>query len=124
MLDTASRNVTIITDVTSVEMFSLLNRRVREGSLSSADLPSLGNTFLAHAEIEYVTVPLDKDVLTRERALVERRPLRALDAIQLASAQQAVASLGEPIIFVSSDRGLLAAADAEGLATDDPSSHP
>ena len=123
MLDTASGNVTIITDVTSVEMFSLLNRRVREGSLPAADLPALGNTFLSHADVEYVTVPLDRDVLARARVLVERHPLRALDAIQLASAQQAIVNLGEAIIFVSSDRTLLAAAHAKGLATDDPLAH-
>ncbi len=81
MLDAATGNVAIITDVTSVELFSLLSRRVREGTLPVADLTTLGDAFLLHTENEYLTVPLDKDVLARARSLVERHPLRALDAI-------------------------------------------
>lgn len=56
--------------------------------------------------------------------LAKAHPLRALNAIQLASALRAGAILAEPITFLSSDRTLLAAATAEGLLTDDPLLHP
>jgi hypothetical protein len=48
--------------------------------------------------------------------------------VQLASALVVDESYREaelpPIVFVSADRDLLAAAQAEGLATDDPNTHP
>lgn len=87
VLEPASGNVTAIADVTIVEMFSLLAPRVREGFLPSTDATRLGNTFLVHAENAYVTAPLDDPTIARARSLVGRYPLRALDAIQLASAQ-------------------------------------
>jgi len=48
--------------------------------------------------------------------LVDRYPLRALDAIQLASAQVAATLLSAPITFLGSDCVL--------LPTDDPLLHP
>jgi predicted nucleic acid-binding protein len=105
-------------------MLSLLSRRVRETALSAPDAAMLESTFLEHAEREYVTLPLADQVLTQARALVKAHPLRALDAIQLASALRAGAILAEHITFLSSDRHLLAAATAEGLLIDDPLIHP
>ena len=120
----AAGHVVIIASVTVVEMFSLLARRGREGTLAAANITLLGNAFLLHAEREYLVVPLDGRVLAQARTLVARFPLRTLDAIQLASAQTAGAILGESITFISSDRNLLAAASAEGLLTGDPLMHP
>ena len=124
VVEQATGNIIVIADVATVEMFSLLARRVREGILSSTESRSLGNAFLVHAESAYLTAPLDDPTLVRARALVGQHPLRALDAIQLASAQVAQSVLGNPIIFVSSDRNLLSAANAEGFLTDDPLAHP
>lgn len=117
-------NVIIISDVTVIEMFSLLARRVREGTLPQANATLLLNAFLLHVENEYLSVPVDNYVQAQARALVGSHPLRTLDAIQLASAQRANGILGEPMTFVSGDRALLSAAAAEGLPTDDPAAHP
>lgn len=53
-------------------------------------------------------------------------PLRAFDAVHLASGLQAQASLaGEAeLLFVTSDASLVAAATAEQLTVDDPTAHP
>ena len=120
----AAGNVIIIADVTTVEMSALLARRVREGTLPQASATLLLNAFLLHIESEYLSVPLDTHVLAQARALVGRHPLRTLDAIQLASAQRASIVLSEPLTFITSDHNLLAAANAEGLPTDDPLVHP
>jgi len=120
----ASGNVVIISNVTTVELSSLLARRVREGTLTRSSAARLRNIFLWHVEREYLVVALDNDVQGRARTLVDRHPLRALDAIQLAGAQRVEAMFGGPIIFISSDRNLLAAANAEGFTTDDPLAHP
>jgi predicted nucleic acid-binding protein len=58
------------------------------------------------------------------RNSIARYPLRALDAIQLASAVQAVQLLSVAVTFASADQNLLAAAAAEGFSTDDPNAHP
>jgi uncharacterized protein len=60
--------------------------------------------------------------------LLDMHPLRAYDAIQLASALAANTKLsvaGLPAsIFVSADVQLLSVAIAEGLTVDDPNTHP
>jgi predicted nucleic acid-binding protein len=73
---------------------------------------------------QHVQTRADGRVLAQARTLVERYPLRTLDAIQLASAQTAGAVLGESITFIGSDRNLFAAASAGGLLADDPLIHP
>lgn len=124
MLHPTLGHVVIMSHLTTVELFSLLARRSREGSLPAAHATLLGDAFLRHAADEYLVVPVGVQVLGRARALVNRYPLRTLDAIQLASAHHAANVLGEMITFISSDRDLLAAAEAEGLLSDNPLDHP
>lgn len=116
--------IIVIADLATVELFSLLARRVRERTLPASSATQLGNTFLLHSAQEYLTLDMGNTVLEAARFLVGRHPLPTLDALQLASAQRAVSLLGEPITFVSSDRNLLNAAAAEGFAVDDPLRHP
>lgn len=117
-------NIIVVCDITPVEMFSLLQKRLRQGQLGAANVVILQNDFLAHAEQEYLAVPLDDKILAHARSLVTKYKLRTLDAIQLACALDAAASLGEAITFVAADVDLLAAARAEGFAVDDPNAHP
>ena len=105
-------------------MFSLLARRQREGTLSAAAVVTLQNQFLLHAQQEYLIYPQDNAVTARARNLITKYPLRALDAIQLASAGEASDALNEPIIFISTDNNLLAAATGEGFTIDNPLAHP
>ena len=117
-------HVILISDLTSVEMFSLLARKRRENALSETDLAAAQTDFLFHVEAEYLSVLLDIPVLIQARALVNRHPLRALDSIQLAAAKHASTLLNEPMTFVSADNNLLTAARIEGFATDNPLLHP
>jgi len=117
-------NVVIIADLTLVEMFSLLARRGREGTLHPGSVVLLGNAVVLHAKREYLTMALDNPVLTQARVLVNNHPLRALNAIQLGCAIRARAAVGEPVTFVSGDKSLLTAAATEGFAIDDPNAHP
>jgi predicted nucleic acid-binding protein len=72
-------------------------------------------------------VELSPVVIATARQLLDRHPLRAYDAVQLASAlisNQALASAGlAPPVFLSSDDRLLNVANAEGLNTDNPNLH-
>jgi hypothetical protein len=65
--------------------------------------------------------------------LPEKHKLRGYDAVQLTaaliisaqSAQQGIPATGvPPLVLVASDNELLDAAQAEGLAVDDPRDHP
>lgn len=65
----------------------------------------------------YVRVNLDESVLERSRTLLERYPLRTLDAIHLASAIELQNQLEEPSVLISADTQLLRAATSEHLET-------
>ncbi|MBZ0303975.1 MAG: type II toxin-antitoxin system VapC family toxin [Anaerolineae bacterium] len=119
-----ANHVVIISELASVEFFSLLNRRVREGTLTASSLAILQSNFLVHQEKDYLVVQLDNTVAIGALMLVNKYPLRTLDALQLSSALKAKALFDVPMTFVSADRNLLQAASAEGFVTDNPNDHP
>lgn len=124
LLAPVAGNVVVVSALAQVEMVSLLARRVRENDLTAADAAALEGTFMLQVAAEYLIIALRDDVLADARILVKAHPLRALDALQLASARVAQARLGEAITVISGDRALLSAAAAEGLLVDDPAAHP
>jgi hypothetical protein len=123
-IEPTANNVILMSELTLVEMQSLLMRRVREGTLAMHDALLLRNDFLLHVQDEYLRVHIDTLIFSLASALVMRHPLRTLDAIQLASAIYAVNILAEPVTFVSGDKNLLIAASLEGFTVDDPNVHP
>ena len=105
----------LVSAIARVEFRSAMSRRRRSGRLDEPGFRRILAAFeedMADADV----VPVDEVVLARAAALVERRPLRSLDAIQLASAQVAAERSPEPLRFGSADARLNAAAKAEGLA--------
>jgi predicted nucleic acid-binding protein len=84
--------------------------------------------FDAICATEYQLVELTSSVVEQARLLLEHHPLRAYDAVQLASAlvaQHALQSVNLlPLTFLSADDRLLVVAQAEGLVTDNPNTHP
>ncbi|MEP7286201.1 MAG: type II toxin-antitoxin system VapC family toxin [Chloroflexota bacterium] len=119
-----AEHVIILSRLAIVEISSALARKQRFGQIAPADALQRRTDFLLHVEKLYLTVPLDEAVLQRANDLIGKYPLRSLDALQLACAVEATTTLGEPNIFVCSDNNLLAAAAAEGFATDNPLDHP
>ena len=98
------------------EVTCAFHRHVREGSLSSAQGRELIDLFRIHVEtglwnLRPVTDALLRITVTLIRALPKTVPLRAGDAIHLATALD----LGEPAIWTN-DRHLLAAATHVGIA--------
>jgi predicted nucleic acid-binding protein len=114
--------------LSTIEVVSALNRRRREGSVSQADYIQLRDDFLALCRRSYRIIPITNSLLAQTRALLERHPLRAYDALHLAAGlaanQQALAARLPSLTFLAADNRLLAAAQAEGLAVDDPNNHP
>lgn len=115
-IEPTAGNTVSIAEITHVEMFSLLARRQREGSLTTENADALQD--------ECLVLPLDSEILQQARLLVTKYPLRSLDAIQLASALQARKVLAVSITFISADNNLLNAASAEGFPIDNPNHYP
>ncbi len=99
-----------------VEIASALSRRAREGDLSRREADRL----LAAVEEDaggLLLVELHPGVEARARALTAAHPLRAGDALQLASCLHLREGGAGAVEFVGWDRRLAAAARAEGLRT-------
>jgi uncharacterized protein len=103
--------------LSEVEVTSGIIRRAREGAFTPARrdrvLLALQRDLPAVAVVELIP-----DVIAGARALLLRHPLRAGDAIQLASCLYLQREMGHPISFVAFDRRLLEAARAEGVTVD------
>jgi predicted nucleic acid-binding protein len=102
--------------LTAVEIASAVERRVREGTLSGEDR----NRILAALDRDMtamLVVEITAAVITGARLLLQRHPLRAGDAIQLASCLLLQEHVEDDLTFVGFDDRLLAAARAERLKT-------
>ena len=100
--------------ITYSETFSALRRRARERFLSAARYRTAIDLFKRDWPA-FVRVQLDEEIIMLSAKLIERHPLRTLDAIHLASVLQLQQLVGEPSLFVSSDSQLLQAATAENV---------
>ncbi len=122
-------NISIITAKLSiVEVFSAFNRRRREATISQFDYRDFAKDFTTISNNEYHLLELSDLIIFESNRLLETHPLRAGDAIQLATAIYARnmlqnSQLPAPI-FLASDNKLLDAAIAEGFTTDNPNLHP
>jgi predicted nucleic acid-binding protein len=90
--------------------------RLRKGSRMSLDEASIALRSIAAEAKRMIEQPINPPVLEAASVLVDRHYLRALDAIQLGCAIVARDLLAAPDMrVVSSDKGLLEAAHAEGF---------
>ncbi|MBW4599492.1 MAG: type II toxin-antitoxin system VapC family toxin [Calothrix sp. FI2-JRJ7] len=121
-------NLLFITRITWVEVLSALARREREGTLTSADKALIIQRFRFDLNNQYQVIELDAKLAETAGQLVGQYPLRAYDAMQLASVVkiQPVFSTEQSIslIFLTSDDRLSTIAQALGLLTDNPNYHP
>ena len=124
----APANRIIVAAITRVEVVAALTRRVRSATITQADAAAACALFLADILTDYRGVPITDAVLSRAVQLAQSYKLRGYDAVQLAAStevnQLRLAAGLPPVIFVSADRDLNAAASAEGLTVDDPNAHP
>jgi predicted nucleic acid-binding protein len=127
LVDPTAGNVIITARISMVEVYSALNRRQRAAGLNAADYAHIATDFATICATEYQFVELTAPVVERAKLLLERHPLRAYDAVQLASAlltHDTLQAIGlPPLVLLAADDRLLAAAQAEGLATDNPNAH-
>jgi uncharacterized protein len=91
------------------EILSALNRRLREGSISSDDYAEAKRSLAADVR-DAVIVNLTAAVISTCVSVLESNPVRAMDALHIACGVQWKAEL-----FVSSDARQAAAAENAGL---------
>ena len=124
----APGTLTTTTHLVMAEIISALNRRVREGSVAAADYARLADRFRDDCRGTYQLIAVNNVILHGAGEMLERYPLRAYDAIHLATAltvnRRLLASGTLGLVFLCVDDRLLQAAVAEGLAVDNPNNHP
>jgi predicted nucleic acid-binding protein len=128
LTDPAAANACWLATVTQVELAAALYLRVRTGTLALVQARRAVGRFRRELRTHFRPGAVTAAVLRRAMHLVAVHPLRAYDAVQLASAlvlhaQQMALGL-PPLTFLSADRRLSAAGSAEGLTVDDPNLHP
>ncbi|MGH9488370.1 MAG: type II toxin-antitoxin system VapC family toxin [Terriglobales bacterium] len=94
------------------------HRLERAGTLA----PQTANAALAHLrarlERHWLRQPLNEAAFDLAAVFIDRHPLRAPDALQLAACM--ALQQNQPVQFICSDQRLLAAARAEGIPCWDP----
>ena len=124
LLQTASA-IFYQTFLTPLEMTSAFYRQHRVGQISIEELSLLLRSYAIHSRGEYLLVPHSESLTDLAVALISRHPLRALDAIQLASAlkvRNALPPGAPPLIFLSADDRLVTTARQEHLQVENPES--
>ena len=127
LTDLAARNPLIIARITWVEVLSALARRQREGSITAGDITRAVQAFSYDLDMQYQVAELDPALARAAGEMVILYPLRAYDAVQLASAFRIKSNLtrtgATSLIFVAADDRLISIAQAEGLLSENPNQH-
>ena len=100
-----------------VEMVSALARRARQGDLTPAEVERIARAIRTDAE-HLTLVELTESVASRASDLLLAHPLRAADAVQLASCLLLRERASPDLRFTTYDSRLAAAAEAEGVQVD------
>jgi len=119
-------NTVYIAEVSIVEVAAALAILARTGHIRLRDRDLAYRRFMNDTAHLYHLIPVRTGDFHAAAQLTQRQPLKAYDAIQLAVAlrhHQALARHKLGLTFVSGDRQQLMAAEAEGLATDNPFDH-
>jgi hypothetical protein len=120
-------HIIIIAHITGVEVHAALAARYRIGTIPLFSFYQARNKFADHVKRGlYQVQPLTESIVTIATTLLPHYPLRAYDAVQLATALDYLKthpSQKTAFCFLTADDQLERAAVAEGLKTDNPNRH-
>ena len=126
--NSSSNNYLYVVEITLVEALSAIGRRQREGNLSGEQVNVILEDIRFDFQNVFQIIEIDQNLIDVAGELVLQYPLRAYDAIQLASALQVRSLLTSfpdiQLIFVSADDRLLNIARIETLLTENPNNYP
>lgn len=115
LIERLSQPQKLVSALSGVEVHSAIKRRQRMGELESAHAAE-AIAVLASELAQMTEQPVNAPVIETAKQMLDHHPLRALDAIQLASCWTVRAVSGiTDIVFAASDEALLQAAAAEGF---------
>jgi len=110
-----------------VEMTSAFARRLREHILTADTFETVEQAFDYDVKYKYNLLDVTSTILTEARRLIKRYPLRAYDAVHLATAwlanQKLVMARKSPLTFICADKRLSESAKAEGLPVENPNDY-
>ncbi|OGO40398.1 MAG: hypothetical protein A2Z03_05185 [Chloroflexi bacterium RBG_16_56_8] len=115
-----------IAEISRVEVAAAFGILVRRKEISQSLGKQAYDQFTEEFDEEFDSVRLTPQVLRNAADLTQQHPLKAYDAVQLAAAlafQKYLIADHKDMTFISGDDKLLQAAQAEGLATDNPFDH-
>ena len=128
LTEISAENILIIARITWVEVLSALARRQREGNLTISDLNLVIQQLRFDLNTQYRVVELDQLLIEQAGQLITQFPLRAYDAIQLASGLRThsafASATATSLIFLTADAQLLTIAQSAGLTVDNPNAYP
>ena len=110
----------IIVDLTPLEARSAIRRREREGDISAADADRVLRQIENDCSMTFLMQPSTSAVMEEAARLIDRHPLRAYDALQLAGCLVVRDGMPGPVTFVCADSRLCDAARHEGLEALNP----
>lgn len=110
----------IVTDFSRVESRSAVRRRERASDVSGTEANQILKQIERDVSSFFLVQPTSSAVLEEALRLIDRHPLRAYDALQLAGCLVVRDSLPGPVTFVCADAQLCQAAKQEGLTTLNP----
>jgi len=115
-----------VAEISRVEVAAGLALIERVGRIHKEQRDREYRRFISQFIHRYTVIPVTTSDLEYAADLTQQHPLKAYDAVQLAVALRYgrfLAAFDLPLVFVSGDATLLAAAQAEGLSTDNPFDH-
>ena len=128
LLSSPDPPVVFTSRLTVVEAASAFARRLRQGSLSSTDHTNLLSVFDYDINNKYYLLEVRPVTIDTARGLANHHPLRAYDAVQLATAwllnRELLLAGKPPLTFICADRRLVTIAQAVALLTENPNDHP
>jgi predicted nucleic acid-binding protein len=128
LLESVPAPTRLTSHLSMIEGACTFARRRREGLLSPEDYHRLLVSFDYDCQYHYELIAVEPVVVDTARRLADLHPLRAYDAVQLASAwlaDQRLVGAGRPsLTFVCADSDLLSIAHTEGLVVENPNDHP
>jgi len=123
----AAKNEFAVAQITGVEVVSAIVRRHRGNFLTTAQADKAIHRFLRDFNNIFGVIRIDDAIIRSAIYLAQTHVLRGYDAVQLTSAlslNDSLSKLGLPLFtFISADIALNSAANAEGLAVDNPNNH-
>ena len=118
-----ARHSLFVVRITLAETVAAITRRERGGSITPQDAATAVADFQLDFARQYRVVEVSAGLVAQAATLARRHALRGYDAVQLAAALE-IHATDPSLTLLSADAELNAAATAEGLAVEDPNSHP